>query len=176
MDKVKRKVRAPNDAKDILLLTSARLRRTFLQKDGEISPLNTFNNTLYKPQWSRLSSPYSHGAVTHSSNRPSEAWKHLQNERVWAECKAESWSQVLQTVILHCSSHGLGELSALFITRAMAGTLPWHIPSCIGTNSRERLKAKHIWKGFAGSGPGGLHTAKYRSVLSHFHSASVELW
>lgn len=81
------KVHAPYGAKDILLLTSARLRRTFFQKDGEIALLNIFKNTLYKPQWSRLSSAYSHGAVTHSSSRPSEAWKHLQNEGVL------SWTQ-----------------------------------------------------------------------------------
>lgn len=44
------KVHARYHARDILLLTSARLRRSLPQKDGEIPSLNTFKNRLNKPQ------------------------------------------------------------------------------------------------------------------------------
>lgn len=169
MDKTK--VYAQYHGRGILLLTSARLRRSLPQKDVEIPSLNTFKNRLNKPQWARLSSSYSHRAVTHSSSRPFEAWESLRAERGWAGCKAEIWSRVLQGVILHRGRHESDEWSALFTS----DTLHWHMPSCIGMNSRKRLKAKHMLKGFA-EAAGGLHTGKYRSALSHFHPTSAELW
>lgn len=99
------KVYAQYHGRGILLLTSARLRRSLPQKDVEIPSLNTFKNRLNKPQWARLSSSYSHRAVTHSSSRPFEAWESLRAERGWAGCKAEIWSRVLQGVILHRGRH-----------------------------------------------------------------------
>lgn len=44
------KVHTQYQAKDILLLTSARLRRSLPQKDGKIPSLHTFKNRLNKPQ------------------------------------------------------------------------------------------------------------------------------
>lgn len=56
--------------RDILLLTSAQLRRSLPQKDVEILSFNTFKNRLNKPQWARLSSSYTHGAITHACSCP----------------------------------------------------------------------------------------------------------
>lgn len=62
--------------RDTLLLTSARLRRSLPQKDVEILSFNTFKNRLNKPQWARLSSSYSHRAITHAC-MSFEAWEPL---------------------------------------------------------------------------------------------------